>query len=150
LNAMARSGLTEIQEASFEKDGKTIAFRKVWQLTPSGEANPDQLVIREDISSPVPLTGGKRKSRKSVKQPPKESKTDVKTKSIEAALKAWRLEEAKKHAVPAFTIFPDKTLRAIADHAPTTEEELLEVPGMGRKLLEKYGAQVLKLIASLT
>ncbi|MQB00896.1 MAG: AAA family ATPase [Actinobacteria bacterium] len=62
-----------------------------------------------------------------------------------AALKEWRLERAKKDAVPAFVIFHDTTLQAIAETAPKTPEELAELPGIGPTKLERYGSEILAL-----
>ena len=58
-------------------------------------------------------------------------------------LRAWRLAEAKKKRVPAFRIFTDKTLYGLAAARPRDEEGLLEVPGIGPRLAEKYGAVLL-------
>lgn len=60
-------------------------------------------------------------------------------------LRAWRLETANAASVPAFVVFTDATLVALAEARPTTEAELLAVPGVGRAKLERYGADVLAL-----
>ena len=66
------------------------------------------------------------------------------------ALRAWRSEEAKQASVPAYVVFTDATLVAIAEALPTTERALLAVSGVGRTKLEKYGAAVLALTTSTT
>lgn len=58
-------------------------------------------------------------------------------------LKIWRTGQAKAQDVPAYVIFPDATLKAIAIHRPKTQQELLEINGVGVKKIEKYGADVL-------
>ena len=65
-----------------------------------------------------------------------------------AALKAWRAEVAREHNLPAFVIFHDSTLRAIAELAPHTTRELEGVAGIGAKKLEAYGAEVLRVCNS--
>ncbi|MES2509220.1 MAG: DNA helicase RecQ [Pseudomonadota bacterium] len=65
-----------------------------------------------------------------------------------ARLKAWRAEVAKEHNLPAFVIFHDSTLRALAERAPTRIDELEGIAGMGVKKLEAYGAEVLRVCAS--
>jgi len=62
-----------------------------------------------------------------------------------ARLRAWRLETANAASVPAFVVFTDATLVALAEARPTTDAELLAVPGVGRAKLERYGADVLAL-----
>ncbi|MES2398715.1 MAG: DNA helicase RecQ [Pseudomonadota bacterium] len=64
-----------------------------------------------------------------------------------ARLKAWRAEVAREHNLPAFVIFHDSTLRALAERAPTSMDELEGIAGMGIKKLEAYGADVLRVCA---
>jgi ATP-dependent DNA helicase RecQ len=61
-----------------------------------------------------------------------------------ARLKAWRAEVAREHNLPAFVIFHDATLRAIAERAPQSTAELEGISGMGVKKLEAYGREVLR------
>jgi ATP-dependent DNA helicase RecQ len=66
------------------------------------------------------------------------------------ALKAWRAEVAKAHNLPAFVIFHDSTLRALAQRRPTSLEDLSDVVGVGQKKREAYGPQVLAVLADCT
>ena len=59
-------------------------------------------------------------------------------------LKAWRAEVAQQHNLPAFVIFHDATLRAIAEREPATLADLEGISGIGSKKLEAYGAEVLR------
>ncbi|MCE1193176.1 MAG: DNA helicase RecQ [Acidovorax sp.] len=61
-------------------------------------------------------------------------------------LKAWRAEVAREHNLPAYVIFHDATLAAIAERAPTTLDDLQGISGMGAKKLEAYGADVLRVV----
>ena len=54
-------------------------------------------------------------------------------------LKIIRKDLANKSGMPAFVIFTDKTLEAMARHKPKDEKELLLIPGVGQKKAEKYG-----------
>jgi len=63
------------------------------------------------------------------------------------ALKGWRAEVAKAHNLPAYVIFHDATLAAIAQRAPSSLRELQEISGIGEKKMEAYGEQVLRAIA---
>ncbi|AVP56594.1 DNA helicase RecQ [Pulveribacter suum] len=62
-------------------------------------------------------------------------------------LKAWRAEVAREHNLPAYVIFHDATLAAIAERNPASTQELQGISGMGAKKLEAYGAEVLRVIA---
>ena len=61
-------------------------------------------------------------------------------------LKAWRAEVARAHNLPAYVIFHDATLAAIAERNPATLEDLQGISGMGAKKLEAYGAEVLRVV----
>lgn len=61
-------------------------------------------------------------------------------------LVTWRLEESKHRSVPAYVIFTDATLQAIAEQRPTSEAELLRVSGVGARKLEMYGEALLALL----
>jgi ATP-dependent DNA helicase RecQ len=61
-------------------------------------------------------------------------------------LRQWRLETARANGVPAFVVFHDTTLTAIAAARPATLAELLRVPGVGDSKLRKYGEEVLEVL----
>jgi DNA helicase-2/ATP-dependent DNA helicase PcrA len=64
-----------------------------------------------------------------------------------ARLRAWRLETSRDQDVPAFVVFSDATLRAIAERRPANRAELAGVPGVGAVKLDRYGAAVLEVCA---
>jgi ribonuclease D len=66
--------------------------------------------------------------------------------AIEKALRAWRLGEAKRLGIPAFRILSDRALAALAERRPETTRELLEAPGVGLKIVERWGAKLLEII----
>ncbi|MGH8142700.1 MAG: DNA helicase RecQ, partial [Steroidobacteraceae bacterium] len=62
------------------------------------------------------------------------------------ALRAWRLQVARDHGVPAYTVFHDSALEEIARRRPRSTAELRAVSGVGAVKLERYGTAVLDLI----
>jgi ATP-dependent DNA helicase RecQ len=70
---------------------------------------------------------------------------DLTTEQLQAltTLKAWRATVAKAHNLPAFIIFHDSTLLALAVRQPQNLADLQGVPGVGQKKREAYGPQVL-------
>jgi DNA helicase-2/ATP-dependent DNA helicase PcrA len=62
-------------------------------------------------------------------------------------LRDWRTEQAKAASVPAYVVFTDATLVALAEARPTSERALLAVPGVGRTKLERYGVELLAMCA---
>ncbi|MGC4933722.1 ATP-dependent DNA helicase UvrD2 [Gordonia sp. DT30] len=62
------------------------------------------------------------------------------------ALKEWRRERADTKKVPAFVVFSDKTLLAIAEQRPTDPAGLVSISGIGAAKLDEYGADVIELV----
>ncbi|NDP38103.1 MAG: DNA helicase RecQ [Rhodoferax sp.] len=74
---------------------------------------------------------------------------DVPAQTRYTALKAWRGEVAKEHNLPAYVIFHDATLVAIAERAPLSLDDLQGISGIGAKKLEAYGEEVLRVMVSV-
>ncbi len=62
-------------------------------------------------------------------------------------LRQWRLEAARTQGVPAYVILHDKTLRELALSRPGSHRELLDVVGLGEAKAERYGDDILRLVA---
>ena len=80
---------------------------------------------------------------------------EVKTKKIapaktglREALKKKRLEIANENGKPAFTIFSNKTLECLLIELPKSEDDLDFVYGFGKKKVQQFGPQILKIINS--
>jgi DNA helicase-2/ATP-dependent DNA helicase PcrA len=65
------------------------------------------------------------------------------------ALKKWRLERARADGVPAYVVLHDSTLGSIAELRPRSRHELLGVPGIGPAKLDRYGEDILAVVAGL-
>jgi ATP-dependent DNA helicase RecQ len=63
------------------------------------------------------------------------------------ALRAWRAGEAREQSVPAYIVFGDATLRAVAVRRPTSLAELDGISGIGAKKLEAYGEALVRVVA---
>ena len=64
------------------------------------------------------------------------------------ALRAWRAETAREQGVPAYIVFGDATLRALAEHRPRSLADLDGITGIGAKKREAYGESVLAVLAA--
>ncbi|MEV7610675.1 DNA helicase RecQ [Microbacterium sp. NPDC089320] len=64
------------------------------------------------------------------------------------ALRAWRAETAREQGVPAYIVFGDATLRALAEHRPASLADLDGITGIGAKKRDAYGEGVLAVIAA--
>jgi superfamily II DNA helicase RecQ len=166
LGAMARANFLRLANAVFEKDGKSIPYRKA-SLTPDGEALeeivPGDLLMKDAAQAATKARKGKKKKaaaapakRKRSRKPapvlppapprPADRPKLAPDSLIEGKLRQWRLAEAKRRGVPAFRIFSDQTLKAVAERRPATAAELLAIPGLGIGTVEKYGAQIYRLL----
>ncbi|MDY6048976.1 MAG: ATP-dependent DNA helicase UvrD2 [Corynebacterium sp.] len=67
-----------------------------------------------------------------------------------AALRAWRLEQARAENIPAYMVFTDATLVAIAQAMPRTEAEFLAVPGVGPVKFDRYGKGLAEVLTSFS
>ncbi len=63
-------------------------------------------------------------------------------------LRSWRLERSQEDAVPAYVVLHDATLRELAALRPQTMGELAGVKGFGPVKLERYGDDLLAVLAS--
>jgi superfamily II DNA helicase RecQ len=157
LDAMVRTGLIEIEEAVFEKDGEMIRFRKV-RLTGVGlevrPMTPLALLISDGIvegfagrvESPVRTKKTKAvvgKDAKKASPEPVELSADGEV--LAARLREWRAAEAKRLRVPAYVVLHDRTLNALAEARPSNPRQLLEIDGMGPAKVEKFGEALLGL-----
>jgi len=62
-------------------------------------------------------------------------------------LRSWRVERAGQEKVPAYVVFTDLTLQAIAEVKPVDPRSLLRINGIGQSKLTKYGDDVLAIVA---
>ncbi len=169
MGALARAGFVKLVESVFEKDGKQIPFRKA-SITREGEElkedTPLDLSIRGTLETAKAETKGRRKktplsAKKSARKgraartssrKPTEDRFEMQETPAAAdskaavLLKEWRRNQAKKLGVPSFRVMSDRVLTAIAEDQPATLAELIAIPGIGLKTVEKYGAQIYKIL----
>ena len=102
--------------------------------------------LRASVSNPV-----ERKARRSASVGSAAAKASAALDDLGqarfVALKTWRAEIAKQHNLPAYVIFHDATLSAIAERAPLSLADLQGISGIGAKKLEAYGQDVLRVMA---
>ena len=156
LGALARARLVSLFDDSFAKDGQTIRFQRA-SISIDGltilRAGLSGLAARVQIAEgPTLKSASRTKKTKTIRRP--KPKTDG-SESLEVspglieALKAWRLAQARSKRVPAFRILTDRVLLGIAEAVPIDNDGLLEIHGFGPKLAEKYGADIISVIASV-
>jgi superfamily II DNA helicase RecQ len=145
LGAMARAGWLEMSEASFQQDGRRVDYRLA-ALSAAGRAMDAEAVPPFEMKLEIEATAKRRKKGRAAKPRKREKAAAAAGAGVEKALRDWRLAEAKRRAVPAFRILSDKSLQAIAADKPSSIRELLEIPGVGARLAEQYGAQIFRIL----
>lgn len=113
-------------------------------LAPTQAAKPvlrgeHQVMMREEVVSRA--TGARSSTKKKIT-----SDLSDEAQRLFDQLRTWRLEEAREQGVPPYVVFGDVTLRALAEHRPVTPEKLLEISGIGKAKLERYGDAVIEII----
>jgi superfamily II DNA helicase RecQ len=154
LVAMARGNYAVFEDAEFEKDGRTIAYRKV-SLTDAGEEIDRGRRLHMFLPD-APAEGAEKTRVRGKGKAPAGSESAQQRKllaaedalyspqevELEKKLRTWRREEAKKNGFPAFRIFGDKTLRSIVLERPLTIEDLLRVDGIGPEKASRFGESI--------
>ena len=118
------------------------------RLTPASRAVlKGEVPVRLRASVSPPLDRKAKRSAPGSTRAKVPATLDASAESRYLALKAWRAEVAKEHNLPAYVIFHDATLAAIADRAPHSLDDLQGLSGIGAKKLEAYGQEVLRVMA---
>ena len=150
LDGLARAGFVTLTADTFRaEDGREVNYKKV-HLTHEGRfpENGDLPVtlrsLEESSTSPASRTSKPRSS--SGTRNASEVELSKEQSKLEKDLRSWRKSEAAKTGKPAFLVFGDKVLRALAIAAPGSLAEMNTVQGVGPEKLERYGAQVLAIV----
>ncbi|MEO5668520.1 MAG: ATP-dependent DNA helicase RecQ [Bdellovibrionota bacterium] len=148
LQALAKANFIDIEERSFEKDGRKVSYRSVRPLAAAFRESDLLARVRLPNDDETPSKSSPKKKKKSVAPQTKvtDPPSELVQESVES-LKQWRLAEARLRKAPAFTILPDRTLNAIAVARPADLDALQAVHGMGPKLVEKHGKKILEVLA---
>jgi ATP-dependent DNA helicase RecQ len=86
------------------------------------------------------------KSRRGDLAPRSTGSGEIADAGLQAALRAWRSEIARKRGVPAYVVLHDATIDGIAASRPATLTQLRNIAGIGDKKLEHYGDELIALV----
>ncbi|MCP3981707.1 MAG: ATP-dependent DNA helicase RecQ [bacterium] len=145
--ALVRAGLIDERQDSFDKDGRTIEFRRLF-LTAAGRAGAALEDVPIAVRSPKPAR--RRKPIRVVADDGAgESLEESVAPEVVESLREWRLQEARQRGVPAFRILTNRTLLQLAAVQPRDEDTLLAVRGVGPAFARRYGSEILELFGRL-
>lgn len=140
LRQLIATGALAVDASAFNTLHLTAGSRAVLK----GE---QQVLLRESVSQPAGRSRSRERSGKAT--PAVAAALDSQGQQRFSALKAWRAEVAKAHNLPAYVIFHDATLAAIAALDPRSLRDLEGVSGIGAKKLETYGPGVLDVLQAM-
>lgn len=92
---------------------------------------------------PAPSGRGARKPARSGGTRPEVAALSDADKEVFERLRAWRAATSKEQGVPAYVVFHDATLRAVAGERPADLDALSGISGVGQAKLDRYGEGVL-------
>jgi superfamily II DNA helicase RecQ len=140
VGAMVRAGALRLSADQFEKDGKAIKFQRAHLLPGAVAAISGESFVMEDARA-----RGAKGAKKKKKAEAAAAAAGADPALVEK-LRAWRLQVSRGAALPAFRVMADRVMLAIAARRPQTAAQLLQVSGVGPKLVEKYGKALLVLL----
>jgi DNA helicase-2/ATP-dependent DNA helicase PcrA len=114
--------------------------------SPRGEGAPTgrgSRAARGTNPNPSDAAGSRQSSKRET------SGNDPRAAAAGDALRAWRLARARSDRVPAYVVLSDKHLEGIAERMPMTLVELRVCPGIGPARLDRYGDDILEVLAAL-
>lgn len=158
LGGLVRAGLVRLSEDAFEKEGRTIRFQRA-SLTAEGARGDETALSRVEMAEEMPKTRKKRDRKEKGERTPRErsgrqvqdslvpgaASSAISPRVVEA-LKEWRRLEAQRRRIPAFRILTDRAVTALAASRPRDEADLLNVPGIGPTIVQKYGREILGIV----
>jgi ATP-dependent DNA helicase RecQ len=122
------------------------AFNTLYLTEASRGVLKGEVTVRLRASVSTPADRKTKRTANGTAKPAPIALDDAGQKRYEA-LKAWRAEVARAHNLPAYVIFHDATLAAIAQAEPQDLEALQGIAGIGVKKREAYGEEVLRVVA---
>ncbi len=131
IRQMTASGFLEVDVAGYS----SLLITEKGNALSRGQG---QFEFRADALAPKPARKPQRGASAFGTSQPAPDLSD-RDRELLAQLKRKRLQLAKERGVPAYAVFPDKTLADMAQRRPTNDEEFSQVKGVGKSKLEQFG-----------
>jgi ATP-dependent DNA helicase RecQ len=145
LEALADEGLLE--RRALHGPGSGAVLRLTTEGVRVMRDDPEELRLQMPDLVGGRTERGRSRSRRARREAPLLDTADPDALARAERLRTWRRERAGELGKPAYTIFTDATLAALAAVCPSTPEQLLDVPGIGPSRLESYGDEILAVLA---
>jgi ATP-dependent DNA helicase RecQ len=140
IDAMTAAGVLRASDDQYRTLGLTSLGRDLM----TGKVQ--DVLIAAPRSRPAPAPRGKRRRLRDQRGERIAGRSATPLAPIVDALRAWRLDEARRNGIAPFVVMHDRTLLAIASTLPRSSEDLLAIPGMGPAKLATYGDAILAVV----
>jgi ATP-dependent DNA helicase RecQ len=140
IDAMTAAGVLRASDDQYRTLGLTSLGRDVM----TGKVQ--DVLIAAPRSRPARAPRGKRRRVRDQRGERITGQSATPLAPIVDALRAWRLDEARRNGIAPFVVMHDRTLLAIASTLPRSSEDLLAISGMGPAKLATYGDAILAVV----
>jgi superfamily II DNA helicase RecQ len=136
-------------ETFFEDDlNQFLLNKKVNSIKAEFFKNRENFYWTVFVDCDTVIAASKDKKEKGIDKPDQPHiKLDEKDELLLKRLKEWRKQRAEKEGIPVYIIANNKELLAIIQEKPKSKEALKKIKGFGKKKIEKYGDDVLKIVS---
>jgi ATP-dependent DNA helicase RecQ len=131
----------------FQADSEAFGALKLTESA-RGVLKGETAVMLREAPAGARVRASRTKSRRGDLAPRADGHGATADAGLQASLRAWRSEIARKRGVPAYVVLHDSTIDGIAASRPATLTQLRNIPGIGDKKLEHYGDELLALVAA--
>ena len=146
LDCLVRGDVLRSATDSFEKDGRLITFQRFFvQRAEAFSSLSDRELWIEDAPE-APKTATRSRRRRKAPAVPIDTPTPTADLALYEELRVWRNARAKAGNCPAFHVASNGLLKRLAAYRPRDPEALEAVKGIGPKMVEKYGEELLAII----
>lgn len=144
IDALTGAGVLRASDDQY----RTLSLTSLGREVMSGKVQ--DLLIAAPRSRPAPAPRGKRRRLRQEESGGDGESSAIPLTPVVDALRAWRLDEARRNSIAPFVILHDRTLLAIASMLPQSTEDLLSIPGIGPAKLASYGDAILSIVATVS
>ncbi len=142
IDALGGAGLLRASDDQY----RTLSLTSLGRDVMTGKVQ--DLLIAAPRIRPTPTQRGKRRRIRQEEGKRGAGHSATPLAPVLDALRAWRLDEARRNSIAPFVVLHDRTLLAIASTLPQSSDDLLAIPGIGPAKLATYGDAILSIVAT--
>jgi ATP-dependent DNA helicase RecQ len=142
IDALGGAGLLRASDDQY----RTLSLTSLGRDVMTGKVQ--DLLIAAPRIRPTPTQRGKRRRIRQEEGKRGAGHSATPLAPIVDALRAWRLDEARRNSVAPYVVLHDRALLAIASTLPQSSDDLLAIPGIGPAKLATYGDAILSIVAT--